>query len=217
MSQGRSIKRNFVFNLFYQILAIVVPFITTPYVSRILGPENIGIYSYTYSIVTYFVLIATLGTTTFGQRETAFYQVEPYKRSVLFWEVVILRIFTTLICFICYMLYVQMNGYNVVYMAQAINIIAVACDVTWFFQGLEEFEKLAVRNCLIKIINIVCVFAFVKERDDLLIYVLCLAVIPIIGNCSVFSYLPRYLVRVSLKDVHPFSNIRLVLQFLTKQ
>ena len=68
----KSIKENYLYNLLYQILILIVPIITTPYISRTLGSENVGIYSFTISIVTYFMLFGSLGVSLYGQREIAY-------------------------------------------------------------------------------------------------------------------------------------------------
>ena len=86
----KSISKNYLYNLFYQILTLILPFITTPYLARALGAEAIGIYSYTLSIATYFVLFGTLGTFMYGQREVAYVQNDKEKRSIVFWEIVLL-------------------------------------------------------------------------------------------------------------------------------
>ena len=86
---NKSIKKNYIYNLMYQVLAIVVPLITTPYLSRVLGAERIGIYSFTLSITTYFVLFGSLGVAMYGQREIAFVQNDKEKRSKIFFEVFI--------------------------------------------------------------------------------------------------------------------------------
>lgn len=59
----KNLSSNYIYNLAYQIFVIILPIITTPYVSRVLGADGIGIYSYTLSIVTYFTLIGGLGIT----------------------------------------------------------------------------------------------------------------------------------------------------------
>ena len=68
----KSIAKNYIYNLIYQMLTILLPLITTPYLSRVLGAEAIGIYGYTISIVTYFILFGTLGVSMYGQREIAY-------------------------------------------------------------------------------------------------------------------------------------------------
>ena len=82
----KSIKKNYLYNLSYQILVMLLPFITTPYVSRILGVTNIGIYSYTLSISTFFILFGSLGVALYGQREIAFVQEDKKKYSKIFWD-----------------------------------------------------------------------------------------------------------------------------------
>ena len=77
-----SILKNYIYNLIYQIVVIILPLITTPYLSRVLGAENIGIYSYTLSIVTYFILIGSLGVAMYGQREIAYLQNDKKGRKV---------------------------------------------------------------------------------------------------------------------------------------
>ena len=90
----KSITKNYIYNLMYQVLVLILPLVTTPYISRVLGAENIGIYSYTLSIVTYFILFGSLGIALYGQREIAYYQEDKKKYSSIFWEIVILRSIT---------------------------------------------------------------------------------------------------------------------------
>ena len=70
-TKKKSVAKNYIYNLTFQILKIILPIITTPYVSRILGAENIGIYGYTLSISAYFILFGSLGVAMYGQREIA--------------------------------------------------------------------------------------------------------------------------------------------------
>ena len=82
-----SVTKNYIYNLLYQILTIIIPLITTPYLSRVLGAENIGIYSFTISITTYFILFGSLGVAMYGQREIAYVQNDIKKRSKIFFEI----------------------------------------------------------------------------------------------------------------------------------
>ena len=92
-----SITKNYIYNLLYQITLLVLPLVTTPYISRVLGAENIGIYSYTISISAYFILFGSLGTALYGQREIAYTQKDKNKCTITFWEIIILRTITMLI------------------------------------------------------------------------------------------------------------------------
>ena len=100
--EKKSIKKNYIYNLCYQILTLITPLITTPYVSRILGADGVGISSYTNAVTTYFILIATLGTTDYAQREIAYRQEYSKERTKVFWEIVLLRCITGLVSIILF-------------------------------------------------------------------------------------------------------------------
>ncbi|WP_294143726.1 oligosaccharide flippase family protein [uncultured Clostridium sp.] len=208
-----SIKYNYILNTSYQILIMIVPLITTPYISRVLGADGIGIYSYTYSIVSYFVLVAVMGTSTFGQRTIAYYQEDKERRSRAFYEILIFRVISTLSCVTIYLFYlfnfVQDN--KEIAVIQLLYLISVLFDVTWFFQGLEDFKTIVFRNALVKIINIVLIFALIKTAEDVWKYTLLLSLLTLVGNLSIWIYLPKYINKISVKTVKPFSNFKEIL------
>ena len=90
---AKSITKNYIYNLSYQLLTLITPFITIPYLSRVLGPDGIGEYSFTFSVVTYFVLVANLGVSNYAQREIAYHQDDRLTQSRIFYEVNVLRLF----------------------------------------------------------------------------------------------------------------------------
>ena len=112
----KSITKNYLYNLAYQILILILPLITTPYLSRVLGAKGTGIYSYTYTIVNYFVLFGSLGVALYGQREIAYAQQKKHKRKKIFIELVLFRFITiaiaTLVYYICFM---KTGEYSVYY------------------------------------------------------------------------------------------------------
>ena len=89
--QKNSVKTNYIYHVAYQSLTMLTPLITTPYISRILQPDGIGAYSYTYTMVQYFILIGNLGFSTYGQIEVAKYNDDSKKCSQIFWEIFLLR------------------------------------------------------------------------------------------------------------------------------
>ena len=98
----KSITKNYLYNLIYQVLILILPLITAPYISRVLGAENIGIYSYTTSLSAYFILFGSLGIALYGQREIAYKQNDKKEYSKIFWEVLILRFITMMISLIIF-------------------------------------------------------------------------------------------------------------------
>src|SRR5574344_2053426 len=111
----KSIKKNYIYNLIYQIIILFVPLITTPYVSRVLRADGIGTYGYILSIVTYFILFGSLGGAMYGQREIAYVQADKEKRTKIFYEIVCLRFITMIIALITYFLIFGINGDNVLF------------------------------------------------------------------------------------------------------
>ena len=209
----KSIKKNFAFNLVYQILILIAPLIVTPYVSRVLGVDGIGEYSYANSMVSYFLLFAVLGTGTYGQRAIGYTQKNKEDRSRAFWEVFTIRILTGGITLGAYAIYlfVFVSGPSfVIYAILALNIVNVILDVSWFMQGMEEFGKTATSSIIFRILNIVCVFLFVKEANDLWKYVLITVGSIVLGNLSIWFFLPRNLCKI--KGVKPFRDLKSILQ-----
>lgn len=209
MSERRpaSVKTNFIYNLLSNLITILAPFITTPYISRVLGVDGVGTYSFTYSNVTYFVLLATLGTTTFAQREIASQRNNSYRVSQIFWEVIVFRIALSVFSIGIYLAVFQRTGTNSLILAQSVNIVCVMFDITWLFQGLQEFKKTALRSITIKLIFVLFTFVFIKKPEHLTLYAFGYALIQVIANASLWLYLPKYLekCRISIKGI--VSNI----------
>lgn len=209
----KSIKKNFVFNLIYQLVVLLAPLVVTPYVSRVLGVDNIGLYSYSNSIVSYFLLVAVLGTATYGQRNIGYVQQNGEERSRTFWEVFILRALTSAITLGGYAVYVfcfAAEAERVIYIILALNILNVIVDITWFMQGMEEFGKTAVRSIIFRVLSVAFTFLFVKGESDLWIFVLISVGFTVLGNISLWLYLPKYLCRVG--GIKPFRDIKAVIQ-----
>lgn len=164
--ETKSIKKNYLYNLIYQILILVLPILTTPYVSRVLGSENIGIYSFSISIVTYFMLFGSLGATVYGQREIAYIRENKNERKKVFLEILIFRFITMAIAiFFYFCIFARNNIYQKYYKILILYLFATAFDISWFFQGLEDFKKIVTRNIIVRVISVLCVFLFVKSRN----------------------------------------------------
>lgn len=205
----KTITKNYIYNLIYQILVLILPLITTPYISRVLGSENIGIYSYTISIATYFILFGSLGVALYGQRQIAYEQKKGKKLSKTFWEVVILRFITMAISMIIfYFAFVNGEQYQVYYKILLLELLANCFDISWFFQGLEEFKKTVTRNIIVKLISVISIFIFVKNSDDLGIYFWIYVLSTLIGNMSLWAYLPKYLKNIKIKQLNIVQHVK---------
>lgn len=216
--EDKKIAKNYIYNLIYQVLVIILPLITTPYVARILGAENIGIYSYTLSIVTYFVLIGSLGIATYGQREIAYVQSDKKKRSSIFWEIIIFRIITmAVVSIFYYFMYIRGTQYTSYYKILILELISSCLDISWFFQGMEEFKKTVLRNTIVKVLSIICIFSLVKTVNDLSVYILIYALSNLVGNISLWAYLPKYIQKIGIKELKLLRHLRPVIALFIPQ
>ena len=160
--KNRSIKKNYLFNLIYNLTNLLIPLLIAPYLSRILEPDGVGIKSYTLSIVSNFILFANLGMAEYGQREVARNRENPYERSKKTYEIGMLRIITTLITLIIYVLTLVLpfmnTSNNIIYGILIINIVANMLDFVWFLQGIEEFKSISIIQIISKITMLIITF-----------------------------------------------------------
>lgn len=199
--QEPSVKKNFIYSTSYQILNVLTPFITAPYISRVLGAEGIGIQSYTQSIQQYFLMFAALGTLSYGAREISMNRNDVYKRSKLFWEIELMTVSTSLLAVVGWVILILFSSkYKVYYTVLTIGIFASMFDISWFFEGIEQFKLEVIRNSFFKILGIICLFIFIKSPNDLLLYILITTVSTLLSSLSLWPYMKRYLVKVNPRE-----------------
>lgn len=200
--------KNYLYNAGYQILNMIIPLITVPYISRVLGAHDVGINEYTNSWVTFFFLMGQMGITLYGNREVAYHRDDLYKRSQTFWGVEALQLLTVSSAFVLYLVAVLLfsTTFKEFFLLQAIWIIATGVDISWYFMGLEEFRITVVRNTLVKIASLILIFTVVKTSNDLSKYILILGASQLVGNLTLWPYLCGNIVWVSIKKWHPFKH-----------
>ncbi|MEC1714856.1 oligosaccharide flippase family protein [Schinkia azotoformans] len=200
-----NIKKNFLYNMIYQILIIILPIFTIPYISRVLGPASIGIYSYSFSVASFFLLFAMLGVKVYGSRSCAMVRDDKEKVSATFWGIYLFQLFvaTVIICiYLFYVIYfVEIN--KSIAIIQIILIVSGAIDINWFFFGLEQFKLTVTRNIIIKILTILAIFAFVKYETDLWIYTLIMGLGTFLSQLVLWPFLYKYVkfIKPSLKEI----------------
>lgn len=203
-----SIKKNILLSGLYQILTLLMPLITAPYIARVLGPEGVGISSFTTSIETYFAMFAALGTASYGTREIARARNDEDRRSQLFWEIEALLVVTTLLCLIAWFIFVSISTtYTVYYLILTITLVSTMFDVSWFFSGLEQFQYIVLRNTIFRIFGILALFIFVRDSGDTDIYIAISGLTSLLGGMSMWVYLPRFVHRV------PWASLRILPHF----
>lgn len=204
-----NIKKNLFLSTIYQILLLITPLITTPYISRVLGASGIGIYSYTYSIEIYFSMFAALGTVSYGAREIARNRNDRMQRSRLFWEIELLTILTTIICLIAWGIWILFNEkYRLYYELLTFYLLATMFDISWFYTGIEQFKYIVMQNILFKLVGIAAIFIFVRKKDDVAAYIAIMSLTMLLGNMSMWIYLPKFVGRVKIENLKILPHLK---------
>lgn len=189
-----SIKKNFLYNVLYQILIIILPLITTPYIARVIGANGVGIYSYSYSVANYFVIIAMLGIGNYGNRSIASVRDNKNELNKTFSSILMFHIITSSVMILIYSIYVIffVSVNRSIFIIQSLFVISSLFDISWFFFGIEQFKLTVIRNTLIKIGSVFLIFTFVNGKEDLWIYVLILAGGTLLSQVLLWPFLKKY-------------------------
>lgn len=201
-------KKNFIYNLVYQFIQIAIPLILLPYISRILGAETLGIYNYSYTIASYFLLFAMLGVANYGCRSIAKVQNDFEERSNVFCSIYLVQFCFSLAVLVCYLFYVVLfvKENKIIAVIQTLVVLSGMFDINWFYFGIEKFKLTVTRNVIIKIITTLSVFVFVKKSTDLMLYTFIYAFGLLISQSVVWLFLRKYIkfrrVKFSNASVH---------------
>lgn len=204
MKSTDSLKQNFIYNIIYQISIFILPLITVPYVSRVLGTDGVGTFSYTYSIVNYFILIGMLGINNYGNRTIAKCREDSKELSKNFLSIYAIQFTMTILMIIVYAIYVfETSNYRTIFLIQSLYLVSTLFDVNWFFFGLEKFKVTVTRNIILKIISFILILLVVKTKNDLWKYTFIMASSTLIGQLVLISFLRKHikLQKITFSDI----------------
>ena len=188
---------------------MILPLITGPYVARVLGPQGVGINTYTGAIIQYFVLFGGLGIGLYGNRQIAYVRDNRQKLSNTFWEIQILKVITVSVAFIGFCIYLFfIHEYRIYLILQSLYIFATGFDISWLYEGIEDFKKTFTRNTLVRIISLVLILFFVKDAKDVWLYILILAVSNLAGYVALWPTLSKVIDNVDFKRLRPFRHLK---------
>lgn len=199
----RQIIKNFFYQASYQLILILLPIVTIPIVSRALGPTGIGEWNYVNSIVNYFVLVAGLGLANYGVREIAHVRNDKYNLSKKFFEIEFFNLIFSGSILIAYSIFIVNTTHNYLFILQSLVVVASILDISWFFQGIEQFKKITIVNVLVKIFSFLAIFFFVKHESDLPRYVFIQSASILISSISLWFFIKGKVsyVRVTFSEV----------------
>ncbi len=217
IKKSKNIKLNIIFNGIYQVFVLIVPFITSPYISRVLLPSGIGSYSYALSLVSYFSLIAAFGFLDYGTTQIAKLRDDKAQYSKTFWELCLVKFALTIIVFIIYAFIIMGDFFytenyplntKIIFLILGCNILVNGMDATFLFQGLENFGQLCLRNFIVRLLNTILLFIFVKTSNDYLNYIIIMSGSNILLGVFSFIGIQKKVSRPNFHNFHFFKHLK---------
>ena len=209
--QPKNIALNYFFHVVYRLLSILIPIITTPYVSGILGADGLGIYSYVSSYSTYFLCFGLLGFGYYGQRLIASHREDKKQVSKDFFELYSSQLTVAAVIIITFVIFAFFqpfgSRYQSCFFVEIITISSIAFNVNYFLEGHEEFGKITLRDLIIKLTSLVLIFVLVKKSSDVWIYTLILASATLLSNISVWPYVLKNIQRIDVRELKIFRHL----------
>lgn len=200
-----NIKKNLGFQTIYQILNTCLPLITAPYLARVLGAKQLGVFSYTSSVVAYFALVAMLGTINYGTRSIASVKQDVKERSKTFFEIYLLQVLMSIVAMIAYIIYLLMFCKNnfVISSIQVLTLISCLFDISWFFFGIENFKITVTVSMFFRVITVIGILFLVRSPQDLWIYTILMLGGTLVSQIVLWGYIPKYIkfVKISFKNL----------------
>ena len=181
-----STKKNVAYNVAYRIFSILLPVVTAPYLSRVVGTAGVGLYSGAWTVSEMFCLVGMLGLADYGVRTIAQVRDDREKLDRTFsgiWQMQLLVAGVTLLFWFAYVFLVAGKEK---YIALHLTMMSVSClcSFDWCLMGLDQFKPVALRNTAVKLIAAASVFIFIKNIDDLWIYGFAWSLATLLGNLS---------------------------------
>lgn len=195
-----SVKKNYLYNLVYQIMTMALPLVTVPYISRVLLAKGVGIFAYTSSIAQYFALFGMLGIGIYGNKVIAMTRDDKKVMSENFLSIYFLQLIVSLVSVFSYLMlvFLMIRTDQEIALIQTVTLLGTVIDCTWFFSGLEMFKKIVTRNILIKCLSLVAIFSFVKGPGDLYLYTYIMCLSTFFGQLIMWFYIRNQIVRVKI-------------------
>lgn len=191
MNSKTNVGKNVIYQTVYQILAVITPLITSPYVSRVLGAEGLGEYSFAWTNALYFTLFAMLGVSNYGVRSIANVQNSKEERSTVFWSIYSIQAFMSgamLVLYVAYIcFFVKANRISAI--TQIIIVLGCFFDVNWYFFGVERFKLTVTRNIIIKLVTVLSVLFFVNRTTGVTGYCIVMGLGTFLSNLCLFPFL----------------------------
>ena len=191
-----------ILNAINTVLGMLFPLITYPYITRVLGVENLGKINFSSAVVSYFALLSALGIYTYASREGAIVREDKklfgYFANEVFTINCLSMCITYVIQFIMLFSVHKLKEYALLIFIQSLSILFTTIGVSWIYTIYEDYIYIVCRNVVFQIVSLVLLFCFVRTKDDYVIYTIIMAISSGGSNILNFFHARKY---VKLKIV----------------
>ena len=205
LKQHKKIIENFSYLSVLQILSLITPLITYPYLVRTLGEIMYGTVVFAQAVVAYFNILVVFGFNFTAARDVSLHRDNPKKLSEIISAVTIIKtlfLIISLLLISCYIFYTSNMDYSLYYLSFWICLNEILFP-TWFFQGIEEMKYITFINLGIRVLFIGMIF--IKSPNDYLFFPLLNGIGSLLAGVVSFSLLYKkyklQLIRVPLKTI----------------
>lgn len=200
-----SLRKNLVYSSILTTANYIFPFLTFPYISRVLGVTNIGICNFVDSIINYFIMLSMMGIGAVAIREISSKRKDKEALSKSFSSLLVLNGLSTLLfaaVLTCLIFTVpKIYTYKHLMFIGLFKVIFNLFLIEWFYTGMENFKYVTNRSIIIKIIYVASIFIFVRKSDDYTLYYL-LTSLMIACNAIINIIYARYYVHFSFHHIN---------------
>jgi O-antigen/teichoic acid export membrane protein len=172
----KSIYKNVFYNVLKTVLSLIFPLLSFPYVSRILGPVNLGKVNFAASIISYALMFAGLGINAYGIREAAKRREDKEALSCFVSEILHINFFSTLFAYVALFIAIffipKLSGYRILLILTSSTILFTTIGIDWLYSALEEYRYITSRSFVVQLLSLIALYVFIKNPDDYLKYAL---------------------------------------------
>lgn len=209
------LAKNFIFQLTYQAMMMLLPLVLSPFLTRTLQEEALGIYSYVNSIAYYFYLFANLGIAKYGQRLISQNVYSERELCKSFWSLFILHSITSLTSILVFAVLTTffVSDNKLIFYLHILYLCFALVDISWLFYGLEDFKNVVLRNAVVKIIECILIFSFVRKPNDLWKYTVIVNGGYLVGAASLWPIVLKKYRHIKIQQSDIIIHIKPLLTF----
>ena len=209
-----SLKNNLLYSILLVVANYVFPFLTYPYVSRVLGVTGIGACNFVDSVINYFILFSTLGIDSLGVREIARHKGNKESLDKTFSNIFIVNLSLTGIMLLLLLVLTftipQLAAHKDLMFIGGFKLVFNCLLVEWMYKGMEDFKLITLRSIVVKTIYVAAVFVLVRKREDVWVYYL-LSSLMVVANALVNIVLAHKRVHLTVKNLQFWTTFRSLL------